>query len=205
MQYLYETHMHTSESSSCASASAVEQVRTYKDRGYTGIVVTDHFIHGNSMKSWEKRIRKFLKGYETAKAEGDRIGLDVFLGWEYNYFGTHILTYGLGIDFLLANPDMCRLNIKKYCALITANGGYLSQAHTFRKWGIFRKAPVNPAYIDGVEVYNVKMSDRNNAMAVEYARQHNLPIQAGSDSHKPNRPFYSGIKLANRANSIFDI
>ena len=212
IEFLYETHCHTAESSRCASVSAVEQVKIYKDRGYTGIIVTDHFIHGNIIisnklpwKSWEKKIRKFVKGYETAKTKGDKIGLDVFLGWEYSHFGTHILTYSLGIDFLLANPNMCRLNVKKYCVLIRENGGYIAQAHPFRTWIKLRKSPINPALIDGIEVYNSKRSDKATTKASEYACLHNLPVQAGTDSHKSERPFYSGIKLDKKANSIFDI
>jgi len=212
MEFLYETHCHTAESSRCASVSAAEQVRIYKNGGYTGIIVTDHFIHGNTIisnkllwKSWEKKIHWFVKGYETAKTEGDKIEPDVFFGWEYSHFGTHILTYGLGIDFLLANPNMCRLNVKKYCVLIRENGGYVAQAHPFRTWMNLRKSPINPALIDGIEVYNSKRSDKANTKAFKYASLHNLPVQSGTDSHKSNLAFYSGITLDKKTDSIFDI
>ena len=33
-KFLYETHMHTFESSFCGVAKAKEHVRIYKDRGY---------------------------------------------------------------------------------------------------------------------------------------------------------------------------
>lgn len=47
MSYKYETHMHTSEGSACGRSSAEEMVRSYKEQGYTGVFVTDHFFNGN--------------------------------------------------------------------------------------------------------------------------------------------------------------
>jgi histidinol phosphatase-like PHP family hydrolase len=203
--------MHTAETSQCASVSAAEQVRIYTELGYTGIIVTDHFITGNfcvsklSRKSWEEKVYKFARGYEAAKKAGDACGLDVFLGWEASFNGIHILTYGLGIEFLLANPYICKLNLREYCNLIRANGGYVAQAHPFRKILKLKRIPVNPTLIDGIEAYNSKRSDKANMKAIEYAKQHDLPVQAGTDSHKPDRPFYSGIKMAHKAKSISDI
>ena len=43
MGYLYETHMHTCLSSACGVSTGKEHVRFYKERGYTGIIMTDHF------------------------------------------------------------------------------------------------------------------------------------------------------------------
>lgn len=84
--YRYETHLHTCQSSACGRSTGAEHARYYKSIGYTGIIVTDHFFGGNTAASrsgdWEKRVNEFCAGYEDAKAEGDRIGLDVFFGWE---------------------------------------------------------------------------------------------------------------------------
>ena len=46
--YKYETHLHTCEASACASAKGEEQARRYKELGYDGIIVTDHFFNGNT-------------------------------------------------------------------------------------------------------------------------------------------------------------
>lgn len=110
MSYRYETHMHTKESSACASSTGVEMVRAHKAAGYTGIFVTDHFFNGNSAVPrelpWEERIRRFCLGYEHAKAEGDRIGLQVFFGFEYAYQGAEFLVYNLDKQWLLAHEDI---------------------------------------------------------------------------------------------------
>ena len=32
---------------------------------------------------WEQQVDLFMRGYESAKEEGDKLGLDVFFGWEF--------------------------------------------------------------------------------------------------------------------------
>ena len=46
--YLYETHMHTKEGSACGRDNAADIVRAYKEAGYAGVIVTDHFFGGNT-------------------------------------------------------------------------------------------------------------------------------------------------------------
>lgn len=49
MLYRYETHLHCSRCSACATSSSQEMVRAYRKAGYAGFVLTDHFIHGNGV------------------------------------------------------------------------------------------------------------------------------------------------------------
>ena len=83
--YRYETHLHTCQSSRCGRSTGAEHARYYKELGYTGIIVTDHFFGGNTAASrkgpWERRVREFCAGYHDAREEGERIGLDVFFAW----------------------------------------------------------------------------------------------------------------------------
>jgi hypothetical protein len=210
MKYLYETHMHTAPVSACAAASPAEQVRAYKARGYTGIIVTDHFINGNSScphhLSWEEKMAYCVSGYEEAKREGDVIGLDVFLGWEFALRGTEFLTYGLDLSFLRAHPGLDKLDAQSYSALVRKNGGYLAQAHPYRDspW-VERKFPAEPALMDGIEVFNATMPWEINEKARDFAREHGIPMQAGSDCHRLEQPFLSGIILSKKAENIFDI
>ena len=44
--FRYETHTHTAEVSRCSRISAVELVRVYKDLGFSGVCITDHFLNG---------------------------------------------------------------------------------------------------------------------------------------------------------------
>jgi hypothetical protein len=150
----------------------------------------------------------FTKGYELAGKEGARIGLDVFFGFEFNVNGMEFLTYGLSPDFLLAHPDMDRLSVRQYSDLIRSSGGYLAQAHPYRKaYWIEKSGPVDPSLIDGVEVYNASTIDdkSSNARAHAFARLHGLPMQSGTDSHHTGLSFTSGVALPKKAESIFDI
>ena len=211
MEYLYETHMHTAESSGCGRNSAAEQVRAYKSRGYQGIIITDHFINGystcpKSKMPWEDKMGYVVAGYIAAKEEGDDIGLDVFLGWEFTVRGSDFLTYGLDWDFLMENPDLHKLDVPEYSDLVRRSGGFLAQAHPYRKQPYIEyQLPVDHKYVDAIEVYNASDMAVTNKKALEFANKHNMPVQAGSDAHGTRVDFVSGIKMKKRARDIYDI
>jgi len=217
--YKYELHLHTAESSLCAVATAKQQVQKYKERGYQGIVVTDHFINGNSRADilhdhtrtdfdWHNTMKTVIEGYKNAKIEGDKIGLDVFFGWEFGpkCTGTDLLTYGLGPEFLLQNPYIHTLGLEQYSTLIRQNGGFITQAHPYRnREYITNVGPVDPKYIDAVEIFNLSDPDINNEKAKKFAIENNLAMQGGSDTHDTNHEFASGIILKEKAKNIHDI
>ena len=78
-------HAHDCEVSPCAVIKAKELVDGYKEAGYDGIVITNHFDKG-IMHLWgettEEHYQTYLRGYELAKEEGERVGLRVILGME---------------------------------------------------------------------------------------------------------------------------
>jgi len=210
MEFWYETHMHTMESSGCGRNTGAEQARHYKKLGYQGIIVTDHFINGYTAYPkngipWDRLMDCFIEGYLSAKEEGDRIGLDVFLGWEFTIRGSDFLTYGLDFEFLLDNPNLDRLEIEPYSELVRKSGGFLAQAHPYRDRAyIQHRLPVSHLCVDAIEVHNASDPASTNKKALEFAKKHNLPVQAGGDSHGvSDTP--SGIKLKRRAETIHDI
>ena len=210
MEYLYETHLHTSEVSACAVSTAAQQAAVYKRKGYTGIIVTDHFVNGYTTcpknLPWEDKMRFFATGYEEAKKEGDKIGLDVFFGWEFTIKGSDFLTYGLDLDFLIAHPHVDELRIEDYSTLVRNNGGYIAQAHPYRDaYYIENQHPVRPHLLDGVEVYNSYDSEPINSRAYAFALDNNLPMQSGTDSHGRGDRRFRGIILEKKAETIHDI
>ena len=92
MSYLYETHLHTAQASACGHSKGADYISFYKEKGYTGIIVTDHFLNGNTSVPaslpWEERINLFCQGYEDAKKEGDKQGLQVFFAWYMDWIRT---------------------------------------------------------------------------------------------------------------------
>ena len=73
--YRYETHLHTSQGSACGKCTGEEMAEAYKEAGYTGIFVTDHFFYGNTAVDrslpWEEWVESYCKGFEQAKKTGD--------------------------------------------------------------------------------------------------------------------------------------
>ena len=63
MSYLYEVHLHTTAASACAKSAGSEYISFYKNLGYDGIIVTDHFFNGNCCVPknlpWEERVDIF--------------------------------------------------------------------------------------------------------------------------------------------------
>jgi len=210
MEYTYETHLHTSEVSACAVSTAAQQVAIYKRKGYTGIIVTDHFVNGYTTcpknLPWEEKMRFFASGYDEAKKAGNKIGLDVFFGWEFTIRGSDFLTYGLDLDFLISHPGVDLLCIEDYSALVRQNGGYIAQAHPYRDaYYVENKHPVNPHLLDGVEVYNSYDRDEINLKSLAFAQDNDLPMQSGTDSHGKVDRRFRGVILEKKAETIHDI
>ncbi len=214
--YLYETHLHTSESSACARSTGSEMARACKEYGYSGIFVTDHNWGGNTAidrnLTWEKWVDAFALGYEQAKAEGNRIGLDVFFGYEAGYQGTEFLIYGIDPAWMRATPQILEASVEEQYRLVHEAGGMVIHAHPFREEAYIPEVRLYPDWVDGVEAVNAthshsKSGGHNNpdfdAKAVEYAQKHALPMCAGSDIHGTNL-FGGGIAFRHRLVSAKD-
>lgn len=208
--FKYETHMHTREASGCASASGAQMVRAHINAGYSGMVVTDHFFNGNSAVprglSWETQVELFCKGYDNAVEQAKGTGFHVFFGWEYTYFGTDFLTYGLDRDFLLDNPDMLSWSIEEYFDRVHEHGGFLIHAHPFREASYIDTIRLFPEYVDAVEVINKGHIDPEfDRKALEYAKEHSLIQTAGTDSHHIDSLYGAGMEFSYEIKSIEDL
>jgi predicted metal-dependent phosphoesterase TrpH len=189
--FLYETHLHTSETSVCGCSTAVEMVNAYKQKGFAGMVITDHFVNGYSYSAqperWEDKIAAFLKGYNAARKEGDRIGIQVFLGWEFTYIGNgeDYLTYGLDEAFLYENRDCGTWEINRYAEAVHKSGGILIRAHPYRVADYIRNpCAIRPNIADVIEVFNGGNGDNSfNDKALQYATENSMPMSSGSDAH----------------------
>lgn len=198
--YSFETHMHTSEASACALSSARSMARFYKNLGYRGIIVTDHFFNGNtsipSHLPWEQRVSLFYRGFENAKSEGDSIGLQVYFGWEYCYHGTEFLTYGLSKDWLLAHPEVMNWGVEEYLTRAREDGGFVIHAHPFREAPYIWNTRLFPNHVDAVEVINIRNPDTAfDQRAYNYAREHSLVMTSGSDAHDTETLPGGGIRF----------
>lgn len=208
MAYLYETHMHTCLASACGVSTGKEHVRFYKERGYTGIIITDHFFGGNTCVPrnlpWEERIDLFWRGYEDALEEGLKVGLDVFFGLEQNYQGDEYLLYGLKKDWMKAHPELERWTRREQLEAVHGVGGCVIQAHPFRMRGYMDKIRLAPDFCDGWEGANAGNQPEQDARARRYAQAHGILMTAGSDNHHSPRETLFGVELEERLTSLED-
>ena len=212
MPYLFETHMHASQASACAIASGADMARAYIKAGYSGIVVTDHFFNGNCAiprgLPWKERVKRFISGYLDAKAEGDKSGLTVLFGLEYNYDGAEFLTYGLEPDFLFDNPNVDRLHPREYIRLVKACGGFLSQAHPFRErdyiYGIHLYHETEGVEAINESHYYAPDGGEFDRRACEYAADRNKIMTAGSDAHSVDGINGTGTLFDDKINNNAD-
>ena len=212
MASLYETHLHTSEGSACGVSGGREYVKRYIDLGYTGIIITDHFIRGNCAVnlgfSWEKWVHRFCRGYEEAREEGARRGLDVFFGWEETFNGDDYLVYGLDKEWLLKHPEVASWSRKQQFEEARRHGGCVVQAHPFRQHSHIRSILLSTGCVDAVEAANAGNDDSSfDALAWVYAQRLGLPVTAGSDIHYASdvrSGVVMGVYLDKRMESIAD-
>ena len=191
MTYLYETHLHTYPVSKCARASVREVLSFYKNEGYTGVFITNHFLDGNlnmeSFLPYEERIRFYFSDYEEGKSLEDEFGIRVFCGIEASYKGTDFLVYGLDKEWFLAHPEIMEMKKSQLLPFYMEQGALVIHAHPFREAGYIDHIRLFPRCVHGVETFNANRTDFENEMAKQYAKNYGLLAFAGSDNHSAGK------------------
>ena len=198
MPHRYETHLHTCQGSACASATGAQMARVHKNAGYSGIFITDHFFNGNTSVPeklpWRQRVELFCRGYEDALEEGQKIGLQVFFGFEYNYHGAEFLVYNLDKQWLLRHEDIHLVSPRQALAVMHEDGAFIVQAHPFRERNYIDHFQLFPRDIDAVEAINAANAPGENERAFQFAKMFDLPVTSGSDSHHVNLLYGGGVE-----------
>ena len=209
MYHRYETHCHSSQCSACSRSTAQELVMAYHRAGFSGMVLTDHFIHGNTAVDrslpWEDQMRCFHRAYLDAKEVGDRLDFDVIFGIEEGYGnGKEVLIYGIDLSFLLQNPDIPHLTLDELTERVHACGGIVIQAHPYRDRPYVNMA-VGPRadLVDGIEVINTGNKPGEDKKALQLAKTKDFLITCGGDIHSAADPRLgkTGIALPYRIRS----
>ena len=182
-----DPHIHTAEVSLCGHLSATDVVQRYHKLGYDGIVITDH-LHEDYISSlackdnWAACVKYFLKGYENAKSEGEKLGVKVILGAEIRFLvnNSDYLLYGIDEAFLYNTPYLYRLDHREFFTRFS-DEILVIQAHPFRN-----DNEILTKYIHGVEVFNSNpRHNNNNQKAMELcSRNPNMYPFYGSDTHR---------------------
>ena len=213
MGFKYETHLHTMQGSACGRMTGRDHVQYYRDIGYTGIIVTDHFYRGNTAANrdlpWREWVNQYCSGYEDALNEGIKLGLDVFFGWEETFHGDDYLVYGLDKEWLLEHPEVRTWTHAEQYRTVHENGGCVIQAHPFRVRDYIHRIHLNNRFVDGVEVANAGNDALFDAYAMHYAQKLGFYMTAGSDNHHSGEGNYEkgiiyGVETQKRLTCIGD-
>lgn len=191
-------HMHTSEVSPCAKRRAFEGIKDYKEAGYDGVVITDHFndyVLESFNGSDRERVERYLEGYHKAQEAGDTLGIKVLFGIETCLKGSQddFLIYGATPEFLYEYPKLYEMSLEKLYESVHQAGGLVIQAHPFRGYCQVR----DPKFLDGIEVFNGNpRHDSRNDSAVEFVARHSNLIQtSGSDYHEAEDVAKGGMEF----------
>lgn len=203
--FKYEMHLHSSACSACAFSDSIEYIGAALENGYSGMVFTNHFYHGNTevsrRLSWEKFVGVFRDDYIRARDYGAEMGVDVLFGIEEVYEeGKEILIYGISPEDLIACPDFQYMTVYEMSDFVRDKGGYVVCAHPFRRRDYIPdpdRAP-DPAFMDAVEVYNYHNSEEDDRKAERFAARYNLPGIGGGDIHTTSRFGHSGLAFYER-------
>jgi predicted metal-dependent phosphoesterase TrpH len=196
--YKFDTHVHTSEVSGCAHLTAVETLKLYKEKGFDGVVITDHYnpdyFNARKHLPWEEQIAGYLKGYHNALEYGKTIGMTVFPGAELRLRDcpNEYLLFGMNVDMFINLRGMYDYSIEQVREVTKKYSIAVFQAHPFR----YNMIPMTGKFIDGCEVYNGNpRHDSRNDAADEYAAKNNLHKLSGSDCHEAEDAAQGGIIL----------
>lgn len=220
MMYKYETHCHTSPVSKCGKASVKDTVFFYKQYGYDGIFITNHFLDGNinpeaRVLPYRDQIDYYFSDYEEAVKIGSDAGIKVFPGVELSYKGTDFLIYGLYKEWYKDHPEILEMQKTEELPYLMEAGAFVIQAHPYREAHYIDHIRLFPRSVHGVEVINSNQAWESNEMADMYAVQYGFLKTAGSDNHwgsnaferlkeKGFRPEIAGMCSDTEINSVED-
>lgn len=203
-----ETHIHTAEVSPCSHIRAVAMVRKYASEGYSTVCITDHF-QGNTLDAlgdipWADKMAIFLAGYYRAKREGDKLGINVIMGAEFCFSDSsnHFVAYGISKAFLDAYPELHKMTVKEFSVIAKEHGVFLVQAHPYRDGKCF---PMTE-YVDAIELYNSNpRHDNKTELAETLVKEIDIPVSAGSDTHRDEDVALSGIMTETEIKTAEDL
>lgn len=197
--YKTELHVHTSDGDIYAKHSGEEIVKMYADKGYSSLVITNHYF--SPFFTWfkdelddadhKKIIDRYLKGYYIAKNEGEKLGVSVLPGAEVRVrsCANDYLIYGLNEKDFYDLPILCNLkNIDELVDTIPEHA-LIVWAHPFRN----KCTTFTPDRLFGLEGFNYGNEPFRNQMAKDFAKHYGKPITSGSDFHGKNALAKGGI------------
>ncbi len=217
---LIDTHVHTSPASICAHVPTEEAVRLYKEKGFGGFMLTNHFYLNHLERladNYKDQKEAYLNEFFKARALGDEIGIKVFLGAEIRItehetaedgtikeFRPEFITFGITPEILRNMPPLFSTDQKTLFEYANANGLLIYQAHPYR--AAQGHHPANPNLMHGVEIYNghpnfLTYIDESKA----FADLNNNLYSSGCDMHVASQIGRAGMIVDNLIEDSVDL
>ena len=181
--YRIELHSHTNPGSGCSSLKPEELVQLYAQKGYHGVVLTNHLEPDKQKFGKEEAVAMHMRDFLAAKEAAEKLGLMVYLGVELRFCENinDYLIYGVDESLLGLFYDYIPYNLATFRSQVNLTNSVFLQAHPFRSNMVL----ADPAFLDGMECLN--LHPRHNSavgLATQYAYEKNLAIKiAGGDCH----------------------
>lgn len=187
-----DLHLHTSAFSNCGKQTPDELLRTARDAGLDGLVITDHSA---GYRIWP------ADQWADLQRKARKHGLRLFAGVEVGCLGGFdYLVYG-SLDFLAAE----KLHEGKYLEpedlieMAHRAGCFVAIAHPYRREDDLVPPRVYKLALDGVEVKSFNMkTELQQARGMALAKAMDCVPIAGSDAHIQIRVGGFGVELKNR-------
>ena len=202
--YKTELHAHTNPASGCSEFKPAELVKVFADNGYNSLVIANHFMKGKDDETAEKRAQAFLKDFDDAtKAAAGRI--NVCLGMEIRFVQNNndYLVYGIDRGDVEKAFYYFEKGIDVFYREFKNDKNVIIQAHPFRDG----MESVNPASLDGIEVFNLHAGHNSRISHAEsYAAENNFRIlTAGLDFHHPWQLASAALRTAKEIKDSYDV
>jgi histidinol phosphatase-like PHP family hydrolase len=209
--YKYDLHMH-SYPCSVGGSPIRDHIDALIAKGYSGMVITNHFYNGNNdidkTQPWADFVDAYWQDYLYGLEYARQFDFDLLFGLEEHVGdGLEILLYGITAEQIAAHPELATCDTETYVEIIHSLGGLVYQAHPFR----LRRYIPTPGPLacldkmDGIEVYNAGNTPEQNESAAQLAKELNLAIVAGSDGHGTHNAGRSGILTKERIRNNDDL
>lgn len=209
--YKYEMHVHT-EPCSGGGAPIRDHIDALIAKGYSGMVVTNHFYFGDTRIDrnlpWAEFVDAYRQDYLYGLEYARSLDFDLLFGLEEHVgYGQEVLLYGITPELIEAHPELKMAGADKYAEVVHAAGGLIYQAHPYRDRAyIPRPYPLECLdKLDGIEVYNAGNFPEWNESAKTLADKLGLACVSGSDGHSTDTVGRAGIAARERIRTNEDL
>ena len=199
MEYKTELHCHTALASGCADESERDTVEKYIRHGYTTLVLTNHFHRGEIEDcggGYYAAVDRFYEAYRLAlEAAAGRINVLCGMEIRFTECDNDYLVFGMTEEYVRAHENIHDTDVCDAHEMFRRDGILLIQAHPMRN----RIRIVNPAYLDGIEVFNGHNDVFSRNEMAEAWYEFNLKFHpgliktSGSDHHDVEHTPSAGI------------